>query len=143
MGTATNNRRLNNAFLSSSFPQEPRIRLPPEENGLMALDCAPRTVQAKSTAGFSPVDTARAGISGNRAGATTPVVELKKLMNAATRLKAMGTRATRYVGADPCRQGVDGACLNGHCDQHACSGDHDDGVPRYAGDDLLLGGQVH
>ena len=39
MGTATNNRRLNNAFLSSSFPQEPRIRLPPEENGLMALDC--------------------------------------------------------------------------------------------------------
>ena len=77
-----------------SFPQEPRIRLPPEENGLMALDCAPRTVQAKSTAGFSPVDTARAGISGNRAGATTPVVELKKLMNAATRLKAMGTRAT-------------------------------------------------
>ena len=94
MGTATNNRRLNRPFLSSSFPQEPRIRLPPEENGLMALDCAPRTVQAKSTAGFSPVDTARAGISGNRAGATTPVVELKKLMNAATRLKAMGTRAT-------------------------------------------------
>lgn len=59
----------------------------------MALDWAPRTVQAKRAAGFKPVDAARAGISGNRAGATTPVVELKKLMNAATKLKAMGTRA--------------------------------------------------
>ena len=94
MGTATNKRRLNRLFLSSSFPQEPRIRLPPEEKGLMALDWAPRTVQAKSTVASRPVDWARAGIKGNRAGVTTPVVELKKLMNAATRLKAIGTRAT-------------------------------------------------
>src|SRR5699024_2075518 len=77
-----------------SFPQEPRIRLPPEEKGLMALDWAPRTVQANSTAASRPVDAASAGINGNRAGVTTPVVELKKLMNAATRLKATGTRAT-------------------------------------------------
>ena len=60
----------------------------------MALDWAPRTVQAKSTVASRPVDWARAGIKGNRAGVTTPVVELKKLMNAATRLKAIGTRAT-------------------------------------------------
>mgnify|MGYP006991786094 FL=1 len=36
IGTATKSRRLKSIFLSSSFPQEPRIRLPPEEKGLMA-----------------------------------------------------------------------------------------------------------
>ena len=63
------------------------IRLPPDENGLIALLCAPRTVQAKSASGLRPVDAASAG-------ATTPVVEEKKLMNAATMLKAIGTIAT-------------------------------------------------
>ena len=63
IGTATKSRRLKSIFLSSSFPQEPRIRLPPEEKGLMALLCAPRIVQANSVAGFSPVETASAGIS--------------------------------------------------------------------------------
>ena len=44
----------------------------------MALDCAPITVHAKSAEELKPADAARFGISGNRAGATTPVVELKK-----------------------------------------------------------------
>ena len=61
---------------------------------LMALLWAPRTVQANRTAGLRPVEAARAGMRGNRAGVTTPVVELKKLMKAATMLKAMGTRKT-------------------------------------------------
>ena len=70
------------------------IRLPPDENGLIALLCAPRTVQAKSASGLRPVDAASAGINGKSAGATTPVVEEKKLMKAATMLKAIGTIAT-------------------------------------------------
>lgn len=65
-------------FRSSSFGVEPRIREPPEENGLIALDCAPIMVQAKSAEKLKPAEAARFGISGNRAGATTPVVELKK-----------------------------------------------------------------
>ena len=69
-----------------------RIREPPEENGLMALDWAPRIVQANNTGALKPTEAARFGISGNNAGATTPVVELKKLMMAPTRQKAIGTR---------------------------------------------------
>ena len=51
-------------------------------------------MQVKRATGFRPVAAARAGIRGNRAGQTTPVVELKKLMMAPTRLKAMGIRIT-------------------------------------------------
>ena len=68
------------------------IREPPEEKGLMAEDWAPRTVQAKRAVADRPVEDARPGIRGNSAGATTPVVELKKLMIAPTILKAIGTR---------------------------------------------------
>ena len=50
-------------------------------------------MQAKRAAGFSPVAAASPGISGNNAGATTPVVELKKLINAPTKLNASGIRA--------------------------------------------------
>lgn len=57
---------------------EPKIREPPDENGLIALDCAPIMVQAKSAEELKPAEAARLGINGNRAGATTPVVELKK-----------------------------------------------------------------
>lgn len=57
----------------------------------MALLWAPSTVQANSAAGFKPVAAASGGINGNRAGATTPVVELKKLIKAPTKLKASGT----------------------------------------------------
>ena len=85
-------RRLNSSLRSSSFGVEPRIREPPEENGLMALDWAPRIVQANNTGALKPTEAARFGISGNNAGATTPVVELKKLMMAPTRQKAIGTR---------------------------------------------------
>ena len=88
MGTATMRRRLNSSLRSSSFGVEPRIREPPEENGLMALDWAPRIVQANNTGALKPTEAARFGISGNNAGATTPVVELKKLMMAPTRQKA-------------------------------------------------------
>ena len=91
IGTATIKRRLNNIFRSSSFGVEPRIREPPDENGLIALDCAPIMVQAKSAEEVKPAEAARFGISGNRAGATTPVVELKKLMIAPTILNAIGT----------------------------------------------------
>ena len=70
------------------------MRLPPDENGLIALLCAPKTVQAKRASALSPVDAASAGISGKSAGATTPVVELKNDMNAATTLNATGTSAT-------------------------------------------------
>ena len=92
MGTATMRRRLNSSLRSSSFGVEPRIREPPEENGLIALDWAPRIVQANNTGALKPTEAARFGISGNNAGATTPVVELKKLMMAPTRQKAIGTR---------------------------------------------------
>lgn len=92
IGTATIKRRLNSIFRSSSFGVDPRIKEPPEENGLMALDCAPITVHAKSAEELKPADAARFGISGNSAGATTPVVELKKLMIAPTMLNAIGTR---------------------------------------------------
>ena len=60
---------------------------------LMALLWAPSTVQANRAAGFKPVAAASGGINGNRAGATTPVVELKKLINAPTKLNASGIRA--------------------------------------------------
>ena len=66
------------------------MRDPPDENGLMALDWAPSTVHAKSTGADSPVDAARAGIRGKSAGATTPVVELKKLMIAPIIENAIG-----------------------------------------------------
>ena len=48
IGVATNSRRLNRLLRSSSLPQEPRIREPPEEKGLIALLCAPRTVQVNT-----------------------------------------------------------------------------------------------
>ena len=83
---------LKRVLRSSSSPQEPRISEPPEEKGLIAEDCAPMTVHANSAVADSPVDAARPGIRGNSAGATTPVVELKKLMIAPTILKAIGTR---------------------------------------------------
>ena len=82
-------------FLSSSLPQDPRIRLPPEEKGLIALDCAPRTVQANRATELRPLAEDRPGISGNSAGATTPVVEEKKLMIAPTILKLHGCEIPR------------------------------------------------
>ena len=60
----------------------------------MAELWAPSTVQANRAMGLMPVETASAGIRGNRAGQTTPVVELKKLISAPTRLKARGIRNT-------------------------------------------------
>lgn len=79
VGTAIRSSRLKSSLRSSSFGLEPRIRDPPEEKGLMALDCAPSTVQAKRTGAAIPVELARPGMSGKSAGVTTPVVELKKL----------------------------------------------------------------
>ena len=91
IGTATMRSRLNSSLRSSSFGVEPKISDPPEENGLMALDCAPMTVHANRVAELKPVEAAKDGISGKSAGATTPVVELKKLINAPTILNAIGT----------------------------------------------------
>ena len=70
---------------------EPKIKEPPEENGLMALDWAPIMVHANRAEALKPAEAARFGISGNKAGATTPVVELKRLMIAPTILNAIGT----------------------------------------------------
>ena len=85
---------LNKVTRSSSLPHEAIIKLPPDENGLIALLCEPRTVAANNASALNPVDAARAGINGNKAGVTTPVVELKKLINAPTKLNAIGTNAT-------------------------------------------------
>ena len=104
----------------------------------MALLCAPRIVQANSVAGFSPVETASAGISGNRAGATTPVVELKKLMKAATRLNAIGTRAVGTFEPIHAQHRVDRTGLYGNSDQHTGSGDHDNRIPGNSGNNFFL-----
>ena len=75
------------------MPHEAIIKLPPNENGLIALLCEPKTVAANNASALNPLDAARAGINGNKAGVTTPVVELKKLINATTKLNAIGTSA--------------------------------------------------
>ena len=90
-GTAIKSSCVNMELRSSSVEQEPRIRLPPDENGDMAELCAPMTMQEKITTGEIPVLAANAGTSGNRAGQTTPRVLEKKLITAPTILNAIGT----------------------------------------------------
>lgn len=63
-GTARNSSLGNIALRSSSVVHEPKIKLPPDENGEIAELCAPITMQANSTSGFSPVVCASVGTSG-------------------------------------------------------------------------------
>lgn len=60
-GTAVKSNLEKRVFLSSSSPQEPRIRDPPEEKGLIAEDCAPRTMQANSAVADGPVEATSPG----------------------------------------------------------------------------------
>src|SRR5699024_7226356 len=73
-GTALKRISLNNTDWSIVFGADPRIRLPPEENGEIAEACAPTITQTNSSMGLNPVARAIPGTTGNSAGATTPSV---------------------------------------------------------------------
>ena len=106
-GTAKKSSRGNIAFRSSSLEQEPRTRLPPEENGEMAELCAPITIQLNKTSGLIPVVAAKVGTSGKSAGHTTPRVLEKKLMIAPIMLNAIGTsHAGRLLPAQDARRSM-------------------------------------
>ncbi len=66
--------------------------LPPEENGEIAVACAPMTMQVNNSIGLIPVAFTIDGTIGNKAGVTTPSVLLKKDMIPPTMHIAIGTR---------------------------------------------------
>ena len=92
VGTALKISCENSLLRSSSLLLEPTIILPEDENGEMALLWEPITVQVNSRNGLNPVAADKAGINGNSAGHTTPIVDEKKLIKEAIAAKATGSR---------------------------------------------------
>ena len=95
IGTALNIRSMNRRFLSSSSLHEPRYRLPPDENGEIAVACAPITMLVNRMIPGNEVVSAIAGTIGKSAGHTTPSVLLKKDMMPPITANAIGKR---YAG---------------------------------------------
>ena len=93
-GTASKIIVPNKEFLSSSEEHVPRIMLPLLEKGDIALACAPITITVNKTIGLQPVAAEIAGIVGNNAGVTTPIVLLKNDIKHPNKHKNNGTQIT-------------------------------------------------
>ena len=126
MGTATMRRRLNSSLRSSSFGVEPRIREPPEENGLIALDWAPRIVQANNTGALKPTEAARFGISGNNYSCGGA----EETHDGTYQAESNRNQRLWYIGTDPGRKCFNGSGFYCNSDQHTGTCDHDNGIPR-------------
>ena len=98
-GTAKNINLGNISVLSSSVDEEPRTKLPPEENGEIEVAWEPIIIQVNNNIGLRPVATAIAGTVGNKAGVTTPSVELKKDIIPAITQRATGTTIEGILSA--------------------------------------------
>src|SRR5699024_3051884 len=96
-GTALKRISLNNTDWSIVFGADPRIRLPPEENGEIAEACAPTITQTNSSMGLNPVARAIPGTTGNSAGATTPSVLANRDINIPITTMMIGMSANGIV----------------------------------------------
>lgn len=72
-------------------------KLPPEENGDIAVACAPITIAENNTAASIPEASAKLGTSGNNAGVTTPIVLEKNDINPPIAAITIGTTGAGIV----------------------------------------------
>ena len=85
----------------------------------MALLCAPRIVQANSVAGFSPVETASAGISGNRAWSYYARGRAEETHESSYQTECDRYQSRRNIRTDPCGHRINRTGLYGDRDQRA------------------------